>query len=83
VQARHFVDCVTTGVTPRTDGVNGLSVVLAIEAAQMSLAEDREVRLEEIAPEAATGRAGPMSVPAPRRALRDLSVDAMSPAGMA
>ncbi|GIF01418.1 oxidoreductase [Paractinoplanes rishiriensis] len=48
VQARHFVDCAVTGATPRTDGANGLAVVQVIEAAQLSLAEERRVQLDEI-----------------------------------
>jgi predicted dehydrogenase len=63
VQAQHFVDCVLTGATPRTDGANGLAVVQVIEAAQMSLADDREVRLEEVAPETGSSRAGLVPMP--------------------
>jgi predicted dehydrogenase len=48
VQARHFVECLTTGAQPRTDGANGLAVVQVIEAAQRSLALDRRVLLEEL-----------------------------------
>lgn len=50
VQARHFVECLTTGRTPQTDGRNGLAVVQVIEAAQLSLAQERRVSLEEVAP---------------------------------
>jgi predicted dehydrogenase len=50
VQAKHFVECMTTGSRPRTDGANGLAVVQAIEAAQLSLAQDRRVLLEEVMP---------------------------------
>jgi predicted dehydrogenase len=49
VQAKHFVECVASGRRPRTDGANGLAVVQVIEAAQRSLAEDRRVRLDEVA----------------------------------
>jgi predicted dehydrogenase len=49
VQAKHFVECLTTGAQPKTDGANGLAVVEVIEAAQVSLAEDRKVLLSEIA----------------------------------
>jgi predicted dehydrogenase len=37
VECRHFVECITTGRTPLTDGYNGLRVVEVIEAAQRSL----------------------------------------------
>jgi predicted dehydrogenase len=49
VQANHFVECVTTGLQPRTDGANGLAVVQVIEAAQRSLVLDRRVLIEEVA----------------------------------
>jgi predicted dehydrogenase len=32
----HFVDCLSTGQTPQTDGVNGRTVVSILDAAQMS-----------------------------------------------
>ena len=66
VQARHFVECITTGARPNTDGANGLAVVEVIEAAQLSLAEDRKVLLSEIA-EGASRRRRPGSIPVPRR----------------
>ena len=37
VEASHFIECVTTGATPLTDGVSGRLVVAALEAAQASL----------------------------------------------
>jgi predicted dehydrogenase len=52
VQARHFVDCLTTGAQPTTDGANGLAVVQVIEAAQLSLAQERKVLISEVAGEA-------------------------------
>ena len=36
-EASHFVDCVTTGKRPITDGVAGLRVVASLEAAERSL----------------------------------------------
>jgi predicted dehydrogenase len=33
----HFLDCVASGATPRSDGWNGVRVVAALEAAQRSL----------------------------------------------
>ena len=38
VEAEHFVDCITTGATPRSDGQAGLRVVRILEAATESLA---------------------------------------------
>ena len=35
--ARHFIDCVTEGKTPITDGKSGLRVVRILEAAQRSI----------------------------------------------
>jgi predicted dehydrogenase len=37
VECEHFVDCMRTGASPATDGLNGLRVVTVLEAAQMSL----------------------------------------------
>ena len=37
LEAAHFVECVSTGACPITDGVAGRSVVAALEAAQHSL----------------------------------------------
>jgi len=36
-EASHFIDCVTTGKRPITDGVAGLRVVASLEAAEKSL----------------------------------------------
>ncbi|MFD0523651.1 hypothetical protein [Paractinoplanes durhamensis] len=63
VQARHFVDCMTTGAQPRTDGANGLAVVQVIEAAQLSLAQERKVLISEV-----DGLPGLVPVPAQRSA---------------
>ena len=38
-ECQHFVDCVRTGSTPRSDGKNGLMVVRLLSAAQASLRE--------------------------------------------
>jgi predicted dehydrogenase len=48
VQDQHFADCARTGTRPRTDGENGLAVVEAIEAAQLSRRLGRPVLLEEV-----------------------------------
>ena len=37
VEVTHFFDCIRTGKRPKTDGVSGLRVVQALEAAQKSL----------------------------------------------
>ncbi len=36
-ELQHFVDCVRSGATPRTDGRNGLAVVRILEAARKSI----------------------------------------------
>jgi predicted dehydrogenase len=48
VQDRHFVECVTSGARPLTDGENGLAVVEALEAAELSRRLGRPVLLEEV-----------------------------------
>lgn len=46
VQDEHFIDCVLSERTPRTDGLNGLDVVEAVDAAVRSMRDGgREVRL--------------------------------------
>jgi predicted dehydrogenase len=46
LECQHFLECVQTGQTPRTDGVNGLMVVRLMEAAIQSLEKDGQtVRL--------------------------------------
>ena len=37
IECSHFVDCIRTGKTPRSDAKNGLAVVRLLEAAQESL----------------------------------------------
>jgi predicted dehydrogenase len=49
VQDREFVSCVLSGERPRTDGYSGLSVVQALEGAQVSLSTGRPVSLAEAA----------------------------------
>jgi predicted dehydrogenase len=48
VQDRHFLDCITSGARPLTDGANGLAVVEALEAAELSRRLGRPVLLEEL-----------------------------------
>jgi predicted dehydrogenase len=44
LEAQHFVDCITEGRTPDTDGVSGLEVVRALEMAQASMDANRAER---------------------------------------
>jgi predicted dehydrogenase len=48
VQDRHFLDCITGGGAPLTDGANGLAVVEALEAAELSRRLGRPVLIEEL-----------------------------------
>jgi predicted dehydrogenase len=48
VQDQHFVDCITAGTRPWTDGASGLSVVEVLDCAQISLVEQRPVLLTEV-----------------------------------
>ena len=48
VQDRHFIDCIESGARPLTDGENGLAVVEALEAAEVSRRLGRPVLLEEV-----------------------------------
>lgn len=50
-QCQHFIDCILTGQTPRSDGASGLRVVRVLEAASASArAGGKKIRLD--------GRAG-------------------------
>jgi predicted dehydrogenase len=47
-EAAHFVDCIASGATPRTDGEAGLRVVRLLEAASESMAnQGRPVTLQQ------------------------------------
>jgi hypothetical protein len=48
VQDRHFIDCIASGGRPLTDGENGLAVVEALEAAEVSRRLGRPVLLDEV-----------------------------------
>jgi len=48
VQDRHFVECIAKGVRPLTDGENGVAVVEALEAAEVSRRLGRPVLLDEV-----------------------------------
>ena len=71
VQDRHFIDCIGSGSRPLTDGENGLAVVEALEAAELSRRLGRPVLLEELSSArrftvAGTGQAwGSRTRPAP------------------
>ncbi len=47
-QDRHFIDCIASGARPLTDGENGLAVVEALEAAEVSRRLGRPVLLDEV-----------------------------------
>jgi predicted dehydrogenase len=48
VQDRHFIECIGSGARPLTDGENGIAVVAALEAAELSRRLGRPVLLEEL-----------------------------------
>jgi predicted dehydrogenase len=48
VQDRHFIECIMNAARPLSDGEDGLSVVEALEAAELSRRLGRPVLLEEI-----------------------------------
>jgi predicted dehydrogenase len=48
LQDRHFFDCIASGARPLTDGANGLAVVEALEAAELSRRLGRPVLLDEL-----------------------------------
>lgn len=75
VQARHFVECLSTGMRPRTDGANGLAVVQVMEAAQLSLAQERRVLLEEVAPGARSSIDPSTLIPMPLAGHRRKTAD--------
>jgi len=58
VQDQHFVDCITGGSRPATDGMSGLAVVQVLESAQKSLLEQRPVALTEPAKRQAVASSG-------------------------
>jgi predicted dehydrogenase len=39
-EAKHFIDCIREGIQPKTDGLDGLRVVTALEKAEESLMEN-------------------------------------------
>jgi len=39
LECEHFLECIRTGAKPRTDGMQGLKVVQALEMAGVSLAQ--------------------------------------------
>jgi UDP-2-acetamido-3-amino-2,3-dideoxy-glucuronate N-acetyltransferase len=41
LECQHFIDCATTGETPRTDGYEGLRVLKVLQAAQDALDAER------------------------------------------
>jgi predicted dehydrogenase len=64
IQDQQFLSCALQGVRPAADGLSGLAVVKALECAQISLEEQRPVRLDELdAALRAHPQAPPQSVP--------------------
>ena len=49
-ECRHFVECLTKNLIPRTDGINGLQVVSVLEAANQSLACGHSVAVNRATP---------------------------------
>lgn len=63
VQCSHFLDCIQTGKTPQTDGVNGLRVVQILEAAQESLEKQgANVAISSESPVAASLNSKPVMI---------------------
>lgn len=82
VQDRHFIECIATGARPLTDGANGLAVVEALEAAELSRRVGRPVLLAEL------GSAGSFAQPfnlgdryLPASRARSRASAALAPAG--
>ena len=48
VQDQNFVDCITDGSRPSTDGNSGLNVLQVLECVQISMREQRPVELTEV-----------------------------------
>jgi predicted dehydrogenase len=57
LECEHFLECIEHGVTPLTDGANGLEVVQVLETAQRSLSDG--ARLLPVQPITATNGATP------------------------
>ncbi len=58
LQDAHFIQCISDGTRPRTDGANGMAVVRVLEAATKALLLGREV---ELLPQDAVGLRAPAS----------------------
>jgi predicted dehydrogenase/serine acetyltransferase len=56
-ECQHFLDCIASGSTPRTDGREGLAVLAVLEAGQRSLEERHPVALKDIASSATEAKA--------------------------
>jgi len=64
VQDQNFVDSITDGSRPSTDGDSGLSVLQVLECVQISMREQRPVELTEVTRAEA-------AIPAQRLQFRD------------
>ena len=75
IQDEHFVECITTGKQPQSDGYSGLNVVRVLEAAHQSITTGQRVSLtadqsRPCAVPVQSGRSTPsLSPPRPRRTL--------------
>jgi predicted dehydrogenase len=79
VECSHFLECIQTGKTPRSDGLAGLQVVQAMEAANESLRKGgatveivQETRESVVRPRAARSPSTPAHAPnpgSPRRVI--------------
>jgi predicted dehydrogenase len=64
VQDQNFVDCITDGSRPSTDGNSGLNVLQVLECVQISMREQRPVELTAVTQAKA-------AIPAQRLQFRD------------
>lgn len=58
LECQHFIDCITEGTQPITDGAEGMRVLRVLEAAHRSLDEDHTVALSEKPQSETPGRTG-------------------------
>ena len=57
LECSHFLECIRTGATPRTDGREAKAVLSVLDAAERSMRERRSIALGAPRQEAAPGRA--------------------------
>jgi predicted dehydrogenase len=83
VQDRHFIECIAEGTRPLTDGENGLAVVQALEAAELSRRLGRPVLLEELSSAGRFASVSNGNGHAPGARARPGAMPAGAPAGAA